>query len=71
MLKRLWKRYKEWKERPVKRMVEQFVEAFPGRCMICSYHAYGVRERLTKELYPPPHDCIEDKKNSIKKGETA
>jgi len=40
-------------------MVNEFIEAFPGRCMICSYHEYGVREGLTSGKVAD-HDCIED-----------
>ena len=41
-------------------MVEEFIEKFPGRCMICSYHAYGIREGHLKYGTPgQDHYCIE------------
>lgn len=45
------------------RMVEEFAERFPGRCMICAYHQYGLREGFTSEPEPAPHDCIEKQPN--------
>lgn len=41
-----------------KRMVAEFRERFPGRCIICSYHRYGVQNGYTAGP-PDPHDCIE------------
>ena len=43
------------------KMVERFVELFPGKCMICSYHRYGLSHGLTADMEPQPHDCIEEK----------
>jgi len=40
-------------------MIEEFTDAFPGRCMICSYHRFGRQEGLTNEPLPPKHKCIE------------
>jgi hypothetical protein len=42
------------------RMVLEFIEAFPGRCIICSFHRYGVENGLTTEKLKG-HDCIESK----------
>jgi hypothetical protein len=52
-----------WRHDPViTRMIDEFQESFPGRCLICSYHAYGIREGY---VWPwkmvEPHDCIERK----------
>ena len=44
-------------------MASEFAAAFPGRCMICSYHQYGLREGLTSDPMPKPHDCIEKRPN--------
>ncbi len=43
------------------RIVSKFRERFPGRCLICSFHNYGVREFFIKTPLPA-HDCIEGKK---------
>ena len=40
-------------------MVEDFQRDFPGKCMICSYHRYGLREGFTSEPEPKPHECCE------------
>ena len=40
------------------KIVNDFAAAFPGRCLICSYHEFGVREGLTNESLSQ-HDCIE------------
>ena len=43
-----------------KEAVAEFREAFPGRCMICSYHEYGIREGHVKPGTPVgEHHCIE------------
>lgn len=41
-----------------KQMVAEFPVKFPGRCMICSYHRYGVEYGFTVKPLEP-HDCIE------------
>ena len=40
-------------------LIERFMRVFPAKCLICSYHRFGLRERLTRELHPEAHDCIE------------
>lgn len=55
----LYRLYDWWMDRTAKRMVEEYMAAFPGRCMICSYHRFGLQEGLTQAPEPPPHDCIE------------
>lgn len=45
--------------RPRPSLLERFQERFPGRCPICSYHSYGIREGLLKHTEPvPEHECI-------------
>jgi len=39
-------------------MIQRFEDEFPGRCVICSYHKYGVTHGLTSGPVPE-HDCIE------------
>lgn len=39
--------------------IRAFQMAFPGRCPVCSFHAYGVREGLTDPSPVAPHDCPE------------
>lgn len=46
--------------RQTKRMVADFPAKFPGRCMICSYHEYGVKYGFNPGPLAP-HDCIEKK----------
>jgi hypothetical protein len=42
------------------RFVEEFIEKFPGRCMICSYHWYGITHGHCSPYEPvSPHYCIE------------
>lgn len=41
-----------------KNAAEEFAEAFPGRCMICSYHAYGISHGYGVGPLEA-HDCIE------------
>lgn len=41
-------------------VLQDFQRTFPGRCPICSFHAYGVREGfVTADIAPPPHRCLE------------
>ncbi len=43
-------------------MIDQFQKMFPGECMICSYHRYGLQEgHLKAGSKPESHICIEDK----------
>lgn len=50
-------------ESSTSRMAREFATAFPGRCLICAYHQFGLREGLTREPMPKPHDCIEKRPN--------
>lgn len=45
-------------KRKAERMVEEFQRTFPGQCLICSYHRYGVMEGLVSGKVKD-HDCIE------------
>lgn len=45
------------------RMCREFASAFPGKCIVCAYHRFGLREGLTREPSPAPHDCIEKQSN--------
>jgi hypothetical protein len=43
--------------------VAEFQEKFPGECMLCSYHRFGVREGYVKPgTQVKEHDCIEKEK---------
>lgn len=46
----------------MERELDEFVRKFPGRCPICSYHAYGIREFHVRETEKvPDHDyCPEN-----------
>lgn len=39
--------------------IEQYEKDFPGKCGICAFHAFGLRERLTEEPLPLDHRCPE------------
>jgi hypothetical protein len=40
--------------------LDDFARAFPGRCPVCSYHAFGVREHYVDPAERvPPHSCTE------------
>lgn len=42
--------------------IDEFERKFPGKCIICSYHAYGINHGHVKPSEPvSPHDlCPED-----------
>ncbi len=42
-------------------MIEEWEKQFPGKCIICSYWAYGRREGHTKGP-TPPHRCTEKRR---------
>ena len=45
----------------ISQMVKEFVDVFPGRCMVCSYHRYGVSEGfLSSSSKPQDHFCIDE-----------
>ncbi len=42
------------------RMIEEFEDAFPGKCGICAYHDFGIRQGLEKHgTEPDTHRCSE------------
>lgn len=45
----------------VEKMVAEFREKFPGKCMICANHRYGLSNGYASEPNPKDHDCIEAK----------
>ena len=64
MSARLLARFLAWASKPLgfgsmDTMVREFTERFPGRCPVCSFHAFGRREGLTAEASPGPHFCPE------------
>jgi hypothetical protein len=55
----LWMR---WETRTMGDMLDAFVRRFPGRCPVCSFHYYSIRECLLRPDEPVPfHKCLEDK----------
>lgn len=54
----LWLKIRELMKREAERMVEEFRRNFPGQCLICSYHRYGVMEGHVPGKVEV-HDCIE------------
>lgn len=43
-----------------RRTAQQFRQYFPGRCMICSYHQYGVHMgHIDPDVTVEQHHCIE------------
>lgn len=50
-------------KRDAENMVEEFQRSFPGQCMICSYHRYGLREGHVSGKVKD-HDCIENRKEN-------
>ena len=54
-----------YREVDAERTVARFVKLFPGKCMICSLHRYGVDHGMTRDPEPRAHECI-DLDNSAK-----
>lgn len=45
-------------------MARDFAQKFPGRCLICSYHYYGISHGHVDPGTPvAEHFCIETKRN--------
>lgn len=43
-----------------KRMVEGFIRRFLGKCMICSYHRFGMEHGFVRlNESPEPHHCLD------------
>lgn len=45
------------------KMVKEYMQAFPDRCLICQFHKYGVDNGLvlaSKTVHP--HLCIKDRR---------
>ena len=47
---------KEW----AKSYVEDWLAIFPDKCLICSYHAFGLREGCARETKPKAHTCCNE-----------
>ncbi len=45
-------------KRSARRTLAEFARDFPGKCPICSYHAFGVQRGHTRGTVKP-HACIE------------
>jgi len=58
----LWLKIRALMKREAERMVEEFQRNFPGQCLICSYHRYGVMEGHVSGK-AKDHDCIEQGDN--------
>lgn len=43
--------------------ITDFQRKFPGRCMICSYHRYGISHGHTSGPCPE-HECIESRRDA-------
>lgn len=47
-------------QRDLRDFLDRFEKAFPGRCQICAYHQYGIREGHVKPgTLPKDHRCVE------------
>lgn len=43
-----------------RQMRDEYENKFPGKCGVCAYHAFGIREGLSKDVGPPnEHACPE------------
>lgn len=44
-----------------RKMINEFAKKFPGRCVICAYHRYGVLHGFIAARTTPPahHGCPE------------
>jgi len=47
-----------FKPKSSRQIVEEFIEVFPSRCMICSMHDFGLNNGLCKSGVKS-HKCIE------------
>lgn len=43
-----------------KSMIDEWIEIFPDKCLICSYHDFGLREGCTREPKPKAHTCCNE-----------
>jgi len=50
--------------REARLLVAEFREHFPGRCMVCSYHRYGVLHGMVSGP-PPEHDYCPESSSSV------
>lgn len=54
-----WLIWRRLAHRWAMQVLRDFAVYFPGRCPICSYHAYGWHHGHESSPRPPPHECIE------------
>jgi hypothetical protein len=51
-----------WVRKEGEEMLDEYQKRFPGRCPICSYHDYGVREGFIPPSPPDEHPgCLKKK----------
>jgi hypothetical protein len=55
-MKRLWKSFTRWLFGFTDLDLADYERRFPGRCMICSFHAYGYANGFTDDPHPPVHE---------------
>jgi len=49
-----------WHRRAAERRMRDFAERFPGKCLICSYHRWGISQGFEKPGSKPElHQCTE------------
>ena len=59
-MKRILKSVLKWIFGPsTDEIVAEFRQRFPGKCLICSFHAFGYANGHTSDPVPPPHQCNE------------
>ncbi len=46
------------------KMLQEFKEHFPNKCIICGFQRYGYYEGHTNTPIPPEHYCIEKNHDS-------
>ena len=47
----------KWHTRSTLRLIEEYEQAFPGKCVICGFHRYGVSHGFVPAGEPvQPHD---------------
>lgn len=55
----LWLGFGYLLKRAARQTLVEFARDFPGKCPICSYHAFGVQGGYTPAVAVKPHACIE------------
>jgi hypothetical protein len=50
---------RKYERRYYRRVVVDYAKKFPGQCLVCGLHRYGLYTADAESMWSEPHECIE------------